>query len=181
MPVGQRYVIGLDENGKSSVVMTGLANVQERENAFWRATLWKTRETPVDNTVPGDRSLDGGALRAPFPNGMLVRALEIWPDPDSATLRQRAAAVNNMVGHNTEITEAEQRRHPTMHHTDTLDVGIVLRGEIYCLLDEEEILLKPFDTVVVQGVSHGWSNRGTEPCLLFGLLLDAQPRATSDS
>ena len=51
--------------------------------------------------------------------------------------------------------DAEQRRHPTMHHTDTLDVGIVLRGEIYCLLDEEEVLLKPFDTVVVQGVSHG--------------------------
>jgi quercetin dioxygenase-like cupin family protein len=81
-----------------------------------------------------------------------------------------------MVGHNREITEAERRRHPTMHHTDTLDVGIVLRGEIYCLLDEEEILLKPFDTVIVQGVNHGWSNRGTEPCLMVGVLLDAQAR-----
>ena len=40
----------------------------------------------------------------------------------------------------------------------------------------DEVLLKPFDMVVVQGVSHGWSNRGTEPCLLFGFLLDAQPR-----
>jgi mannose-6-phosphate isomerase-like protein (cupin superfamily) len=177
MPIGQRYVIGLNEKGKSSVVTTGLSNVQEKENAFWRATLWKTKEMPVDNTIPGDRSLDGGALRAPSPNGMLVRALEIWPDPDSETLRKQAAEVNHMVGHDTEITEAEQRRHSTMHHTDTLDVGIVLRGEIYCLLDEEEVLLKPFDMVVVQGVSHGWSNRGTEPCLLFGFLLDAQPRA----
>jgi hypothetical protein len=49
-------------------------------------------------------------------------------------------------------------------------------GEIYCVLDEDEILLKPFDTVIVQGVNHGWSNRGTEPCLLIGVLLDAQPR-----
>jgi mannose-6-phosphate isomerase-like protein (cupin superfamily) len=108
---------------------------------------------------------------------MLVRALEIWPDPDNPeTLRKQSAEVNKMVGHNTEITESERQRHPSMHHTDTLDVGIVLRGEIYCLLDEEEVLLKPFDMVVVRGVSHGWSNRGTEPCLLFGFLLDAHPR-----
>jgi mannose-6-phosphate isomerase-like protein (cupin superfamily) len=177
MAIGQRYVMGLNENGKSSVVMTGLSNVQEKEDAFWRATLWKTKEMPVDNAIPGDRSLDGGALRAPFPNGMLVRALEIWPDPDNPeTLRKQSAEVNKMVGHNTEITESERQRHPSMHHTDTLDVGIVLRGEIYCLLDEEEVLLKPFDMVVVRGVSHGWSNRGTEPCLLFGFLLDAHPR-----
>ena len=37
MPIGQRYVVGLNENGKSSVVMTGLSNVQEKEDAFWRA------------------------------------------------------------------------------------------------------------------------------------------------
>lgn len=49
---------------------------------MWRATLWKTRETPVDNSIAGDRSLDGGAARSPFPNGMLVRALELCPDPD---------------------------------------------------------------------------------------------------
>jgi hypothetical protein len=131
---------------------------------------------PVDNTIPGDRSLDGGALRAPYPNGMLLRALELWPDPDTETLRKQVAEVNKMVGHDQEITEAEQKRHPTMHRTDTLDLGIVLRGEIYCVLDEDEILLKPFDTVIVQGVNHGWSNRGTEPCLLIGVLLDAQPR-----
>ncbi len=36
MPIGQRYVVGLNENGKSSVLMTGISNVQEKENAFWR-------------------------------------------------------------------------------------------------------------------------------------------------
>jgi hypothetical protein len=101
MPIGQRYVIGLNENGQSSVLITGLSNVQEKENAFWRATLWKTKEMPVDNTIPGDRSLDGGALRAPFPNGMLLRALEFWPDPDLETVRKQVAEVNKMVGHGT--------------------------------------------------------------------------------
>jgi mannose-6-phosphate isomerase-like protein (cupin superfamily) len=175
MPIGQRYVIGLNENGKSSVLTSGLSNVQEKEDAFWRATLWKTKEMPVDNTITEDRSLEGGAIRVPFPNGMLLRALELWPDPDTETLRKQVAEVNKMVGHDQEITKAEQQRHPTMHRTDTFDVGIVLRGEIYCILDEEEILLKPFDTVVILGTNHGWSNRGTEPCLLIGVLLDAQP------
>ena len=90
MPIGQRYVIGLNENGKSSVLMTGLCNVQEKENAFWRATLWKTKEVPVDNTIPGDRSLDGGAVRAPFPNGMLLRALEFGPIPTSKPCASRS-------------------------------------------------------------------------------------------
>jgi quercetin dioxygenase-like cupin family protein len=63
-----------------------------------------------------------------------------------------------------------------MHSTNTLDVTTVLRGEVYLVLDEEEILLKPTDTVIVQGVNHGWSNRGTEPCLLTAVMIDAIPR-----
>jgi quercetin dioxygenase-like cupin family protein len=55
-----------------------------------------------------------------------------------------------------------------MHRTDTLDVIIVVRGEIYMILDEEEVLLKPTDTVIVQGTNHGWSNRSDEPCLAIG-------------
>jgi mannose-6-phosphate isomerase-like protein (cupin superfamily) len=176
VPIAQRYVIGLNENGKSGVVMSGLSNVQEEENVYWRATLWKTSEMPVDNTIPGDRSLDGGTRRTPPPNGMILRALEFWPDDDEETTRRRMVEVNRMVEHDTEITEAERQRHPSMHHTDTLDVGVVLRGEIYCLLDEQELLLRPFDTFIVQGVSHGWRNRGTEPCLMVGVLLDARPR-----
>ncbi len=69
---------------------------------------------PIDTTIPGDRSLDGGAVRAPFPNGMLLRTLEFWPDPDLETLRKQVADVNEMVGHEKEITEAERQRHPTM-------------------------------------------------------------------
>ncbi|WNV82946.1 cupin domain-containing protein [Umezawaea sp. Da 62-37] len=170
-----RYVVGLDERGKSAVVMTGVPNQQEKEDFFWRATLWKTKEIPVDNTVPGDRSLDGGAARSPFPGGMLVRALELWPDPDPETHRALFAETNRMVGHDHEATEADRQRSATMHKTDTLDVIHVIRGEIYLVLDEEEVLLKASDTVVIQGANHGWSNRSGEPCLLIGTMTDAIP------
>jgi len=67
--VVKRYVVGLNENGKSALLMDGVPNQMELKDWFWRAALWTTRETPVDNSIPGDRSLDGGVARSPFPGG----------------------------------------------------------------------------------------------------------------
>ncbi|MFD6697916.1 MULTISPECIES: cupin domain-containing protein [unclassified Microbacterium] len=176
----KRYVIGRDENGKSSVLMEGVTNQQEDPGIMWRGTLWKTREIPVDNSIRGDRSLDGGAARAPFPGGMLVRSLELWPDQDEETMREHFARVNKLVGHQQEATEQEKKRNPSMHRTDTLDFITVLRGEVYLILDEEEILLKATDSVIIQGTNHGWSNRGTEPVLTIGCMIDALPLPEHD-
>jgi len=172
----KRYVVGLDDSGNSAVLMDGVPNQQELKDLFWHATLWKTRETPVDNSIPGDRSLDGGAAQSPFPGGMLVRAVELWPDPDPETAQQAFAEMNEIVGHTQQISDKDRQRHPSMHHTDTLDILIVIRGEVYLLLDEDEILLKPTDTVTIQGINHGWSNRTDEPCLIVGAMIDAIPR-----
>jgi quercetin dioxygenase-like cupin family protein len=172
----KRYVVGLDANDHSAVLMNGVPNQQELNGVLWRATLWKTREIPVDNSIPGDRSLDGGPTRSPFPRGMLVRAVEFWPDPDPEIAQQAFADMNEMVGHTEQISAKHRQRHPSMHRTDTLDVVIVVRGEVYLLLDEDEILLKPTDTAIIQGVQHGWSNRSDEPCLVVGAMIDAIPR-----
>lgn len=63
-------------------------------------------------------------------------------------------------------------RHPFMHRTDSVDYSVVLTGEIYMMMDEEEYLLKAGDTVIQQGTNHAWSNRGTEPCLIAFMLND---------
>jgi quercetin dioxygenase-like cupin family protein len=175
--VVKRYVVGLDENGKSAVLMDRVPNQQELKDWFWRATLWKTRETPVDNSIPGERSLDGGAARSPFPNGMLVRVEEVWPEHgDPETNQKLWVELNKVTGHTQVLSEKDKQRHPSMHRTNTLDVTTILRGEMYLLLDEDEILLKPTDTVILQGTNHGWSNRGTEPCLAIAVMIDAIPR-----
>src|SRR5260370_30572926 len=80
--VVKRYVVGTNKNGKSALLMEGVPNQQELKDWFWRATLWSTRETPADNSIPGDRSLDGGAARSPFPGGLLVRMEWVLPDHD---------------------------------------------------------------------------------------------------
>jgi len=46
-----------------------------------------------------------------------------------------------------------------MHATTTVDYGIVLQGEITLVLPSgEEITLQPLDTVVQNGINHGWRN-----------------------
>lgn len=172
----KRYVVGLDANGKSAVLRTGVPNQQEQPDFFWRATLWKTRETPVDNHIGGDRSIEGGPARSPFPNGMLVRALELWPDPDPDTHQTMFAELNKQVGQSHQASDGDTRRSATMHKTDTLDVIHVIRGEVYLILDDDEVLLRPSDTVIIQGTNHGWSNRSDSPCLMIGSMIDATPR-----
>jgi quercetin dioxygenase-like cupin family protein len=57
------------------------------------------------------------------------------------------------------------------HRTDTIDYGIVLAGELWMELDEEEVHLKAGDVVIQRGTIHNWANRGTEPCLMAFVLI----------
>jgi len=174
-----RYIVGPDAEGRSAVLEREATNVQSKEGFYWRSTLWSTKEVPVDNRIEGDRSLaDGvGARREPFPGGMLVRALEIYPDQDRDVLKQQFAELNEEVGITHQPTEADAQRHPTMHRTNTLDSITCVRGEIFLITDVEEIKMTPGDTVIIRGTNHGWSNRSSQPALLVGSMIDAIPPA----
>lgn len=60
-----------------------------------------------------------------------------------------------------------------MHTTRSIDYVVLIRGELTLLLDEDEVTLRPFDAVVQRGTNHYWVNRGTEPAILVGVLVDA--------
>ena len=173
-----RFVVGPDSQGRSAVLQQGLTNVQSREGFYWRATLWATQETPVGNTIDGDRSQTPGlgARREPFANGLTCRALEIPPDdPDAAEHRRALTQLNDEVLQKHLPTQADMARHPSMHRTDTLDCLTCVRGEIYLVTDTDEVLMQPGDTVIIRGVNHAWSNRSSAPCLLIGTMTDAIP------
>jgi uncharacterized cupin superfamily protein len=61
-----------------------------------------------------------------------------------------------------------------MHRTRTVDYAIVMAGEIDMLLDDSEIHLKAGDVLVQQGTNHAWVNRGTAPCRIAFILVDAK-------
>jgi quercetin dioxygenase-like cupin family protein len=108
---------------------------------------------------------------------MLVRVEEHWPGHDPQTNQKFWVEINKMAGQTHVISDTDkQRHHPSMHRNNTLDVISVLRGEVYLVLEDDEILLKPTDTVIIQGTNHGWSNRGNQPCLLTDVRIDAIPR-----
>src|SRR2546429_5036743 len=171
----KRYVVGPNSEGKSAVLMQEATNVQENPGIFYRATLWGTKETPVDNTITTDRALEI-TTREPFPGGMLFRALEIPTDTADKTEHLEAfKRLNAEVKQKHQPTADDSARHPTMHRTDTLDCIACVMGEIYLVTDVEEVLMRPGDTVVIRGTNHGWSNRSDKPALLCGCMINAKP------
>jgi quercetin dioxygenase-like cupin family protein len=61
------------------------------------------------------------------------------------------------------------------HRTDSIDYIVVIAGEIDMELDDSVIHLKAGDVMAQRGTIHNWVNRGTAPCLLAVVLIDAKP------
>jgi quercetin dioxygenase-like cupin family protein len=64
---------------------------------------------------------------------------------------------------------------PRVHRTDSIDYAVVISGEIYMQLDDNEVHLKAGDVLVQRGTVHNWVNRGTEPCVIAFVLIGAKP------
>jgi quercetin dioxygenase-like cupin family protein len=64
---------------------------------------------------------------------------------------------------------------PRNHRTDSIDYAIVLSGEIDMELDDSVVHLKTGDVLVQRGTIHNWINRGTTPCVIAFVLIDAKP------
>lgn len=169
----RRVVTGHNENGVATVLSDEQAScVLSRPNrpGVTLTNLWLNDKTPAA-MERSDDPVTGPLILQPPKDGSVFRIVQFDPeDPEVlAKLDGKSAFAEMGAGANI----VENARHPFMHRTDSLDYTIVLSGEIYMMMDEEEYLLKAGDTVVQQGTNHAWSNRGTEPCLIAFVLIDA--------
>ena len=64
---------------------------------------------------------------------------------------------------------------PRRHRTESIDYAVVISGGIHMQLDEAEVHLKAGDALVQCGTIHNWVNRGSEPCVIAFVLVDAEP------
>jgi mannose-6-phosphate isomerase-like protein (cupin superfamily) len=64
---------------------------------------------------------------------------------------------------------------PRVHRTDSIDYAVVMSGEIDMELDDSIVQLKAGDVLVQRGTIHNWVNRGTQPCVIAFILIDAKP------
>jgi len=144
----RRIVTGSNDEGKSIILIDGDAtNYKEVAPGFKRTDIWTTETTPSDNT--GNEDMGAREVLFPSQSGSLFTYAEIDP------------------GHGVD----EQG----WHATDTVDYIVILNGEIYCLLGEEEVLLKAGTVLVQRGTNHAWVNRSSETCILVGVMIGANP------
>ncbi len=66
----------------------------------------------------------------------------------------------------------------SMHHTDTVDLDLVLSGSVELILDDGAHPLDAGDTAVVTGVDHAWRT-GPDGCRLSVMSVGVSPESSS--
>jgi mannose-6-phosphate isomerase-like protein (cupin superfamily) len=170
----RRVVTGHDAEGRSILLTDGFApNVKEMASMPGLALtdLWETKGAPARNVGSADNA-DRPVRLEPPKNGTILRIVEFPPDSQWRDQADARAAFDSIgAGHAPDAHSAD----PMMHKTASVDYIIVLKGEIYAIMDKGETLLKPGDILVQRGTNHSWSVRGSEPCIIAAILVSAAP------
>jgi hypothetical protein len=132
--------------------------------------IWVTDATPGDLTGRQDAAARRIGIPPP-PGGSVFRIVDFPPGGDQLALPADHLARQMGEGH--AGGKARPPRHHAMHRTRSIDYAIVLSGEIDMLLDESEIHLTAGDVLVQQATNHAWVNRGSAPCRIAFVLIDA--------
>ena len=170
----RRVITGHDDNGVAKVISDEAAScILNRPNrpGVTLTNLFMNHSTPAVMERRDD-PVDGPLILHPPENGSVFRIVQFDPENPEALAKLDGKAAFAEMGAADNVVEGA--RHPFMHRTDSLDYSVILSGEIYMMMDEDEVLLKAGDTVIQQGTNHAWSNRGTEPCLIAFILTDAK-------
>jgi len=170
----RRVVTGHDAQGRSTFIYDAQASsVKEMASMPGLALtdLWETTSAPADNTGSADAAARPVRLEPPS-EGSIFRIVEFPPDS-----HWQPEALGNAEASFASIGAAhardKQSSDPMRHKTSTIDYIVVLKGEIWAVLDTGETLLKPGDVLVQRGTMHSWSVRGTEPCIIAVVLVGA--------
>ncbi len=167
----RRVVTDRDEAGKSFVVSDGPAPTAAP--GVRQVVLWAADAMPAP--ARGAAEVDAATYPLqPAPNATKLLFFEVQPEDESVSSEDQermAAEMFERMG--AADSRGDTTRHPFMHTTQTLDYVVLLSGQVTLLLDEGEVTLNPFDSVVQQTTNHAWVNRGDEPALLVAVMIGA--------
>ena len=168
----KRVVTGQEVDGLSRIFIEDEPEsaLLEKAGGLRLIELWATSEAPARLSGDEDRAKRPRRIE-PEAMGSVFRVVE-YP-PDSARLKSLDPEAH-FASMGAQAAAKDQRRHPGMHRTKTIDYAIVLSGEITAVLDEGEVLLKAGDVLVQRGTSHAWSNRSDRPARIAFVLIDAR-------
>jgi mannose-6-phosphate isomerase-like protein (cupin superfamily) len=162
----RRVVTGHSPTGKA-IIVADQQVASTTAGGFSYDLMWAA-DAPL--VVPNDASIPERPDFFPGEQGARVFTWIAHPDGaelPSATAEEFEAAAPGMAAHMEPDT-------PGMHTTQTVDVDIVLDGEIWMELDDGvEVRLGTGDVVVQNGTRHRWSNRSNRPTVVLSVILGA--------
>jgi len=173
LPVPRRALTGRDATGKSvfkSFAVTPQVVKIDSNPGLTFYELYSTEGIPRLTGQERDPMLRK-TRDFPDPGGTNFRLISYpprrpdgWKPPAGVTFESALAELNEKVPG---MGRHFDRDAPGMHTTDTVDYGIVVRGEMTLELDDgEKIHLQQGDCVIQNGTRHRWRNPSTEPCLM---------------
>lgn len=173
LPPPKRALTGRNEAGKSvfkSFDVTSKVVEIDSNPGLTFYELYMTEGMPQLTGLEPDPMLKG-TKAFPGPGGTMFRLISYPPrrpegykPPPGVTfesgLKEMSEKVPRMGDH-------FERDAPGMHTSDTIDYGVVVRGEMTLELDDgQRIHLKQGDCIVQNGTRHRWRNPLPEPCLM---------------
>ena len=104
----------------------------------------------------------------PPASGSVLNVFTFPPDAgwEGKAGQKEVQAYFQSVGAPNASTFSPDAPHPYMQKTRTLDLCIVLEGEIVLVLDTQEVTVRQGDFVVNRGGNHAWSNRSDKPAVV---------------
>jgi quercetin dioxygenase-like cupin family protein len=140
----RRIVTGHDASGRSVVLSDAPTPKTLDIGTAAFHELWITAQTPAEIAATEPEPTDRPGGGGPPADGVVVRVTEMAPGAESP-----------------------------MHRTETVDVGVVLEGETWLLLDDgSETRVGVGDAVVQRGTNHAWANRSDLPVRMLFVLID---------
>ena len=140
----RRIVTGHDGSGRSVVLSDAPTPKTLDIGSAAFHEIWITDQTPSSIAASEPEPTDRPVRTPPPPGGVLVRFTEMGPGVESP-----------------------------MHRTETVDVGVVLEGETWLLLDDgSETRVGVGDAVVQRGTNHAWANRSDRPVRMVFVMID---------
>jgi quercetin dioxygenase-like cupin family protein len=162
----RRVVTGHDADGRAVFLSDGTPpNTVATPDGIAVSEVLRL-DGPPRTAADGQEERAGAFELEPPPGGASLLIITVPPAPDDAPDEERWIRV-----------EGEDPARPGMHATDTLDVMVVLDGEIVLGLDDGEHRLAQGDCVVQRGNEHRWRVVGDRPCTYAVALLRPDPSA----
>ncbi|EWY93476.1 hypothetical protein FOYG_06663 [Fusarium oxysporum NRRL 32931] len=151
LPPVKRFITTHDSNGNAIWDETIPIQVEGNRNGGFTTYVSYVNEDDT-NTLTGDNDLKSYRENptekdiAPA-SGSALRVVDFWPGFPAI-----------------------------MHRTASVDYGIIIEGEIDCILDNGATkTFRRGDIIIQRGTNHAWKNTGTEVCRICVTLLPAPP------